>query len=189
MIRCRILRFTVSSCAAFLLALQPTLVKAEGAAASEHAVKAALIFKLAKFVSWPDSAYSGLSEPLSVCVQKSDPIVAALSTLSGKPIHGRAFSVRYFDNSPFISTDCQILFVSNVSSERPTALLNEISNQPVLTIIDNVNSAHQDGIIGLKIKQNRVQFEINIAASETAGLDISAQLLQLAKITDNRQGT
>jgi len=164
--RIRRSRLTASWYTAMLIAFLPMQATAEGAAASE-----------------------GLSKPLSVCVQENNPIAAALATLSGKPIHGRAFAVRYFDESPFLSSDCQILLVTNTSSKRQTALLEAISKQPVLTIVDNDHFINRGGIIGLDIQQNHVQFAINVTASKTAGLDISAQLLQLAKIMDNRQGT
>lgn len=181
--------FAVSWYAALLIASLPAHAIAQGAAASEYAVKAAIIFKIAKFVSWPKHVYAGQSEPLSVCVRKNDPIAAAMSALSGKPIHGRALSVRYFDNNPKISSGCQILFMSDASDTRQLALLDSIAGQPVLTIGNSQQFTRRGGIIGLEIKNNRVQFAINIAASETAGLDISAQLLQLAKITDSSQGT
>jgi len=172
-----------------MISLLPLQATAESPVASEYAVKAALVFKIAKFVTWPDQAFTGLSEPLSVCVPENNPIAPALSTLSGKPIHGRAFSVRYVSDNPIVSSDCQILLVTKTSNKRQTAFLKAISSQPVLTIVDNDQFGKQGGIIGLKVKQNRVQFEIDIAASENAGLDISAQLLQLAKIMNKRQGT
>jgi hypothetical protein len=174
---------------ALLILSLPVHAKADSAAASEFTIKAAIIFKIAKFVSWPEQAFSGLSEPLTVCVKEGAPIAAALSTLSGKSIHGRVFTVKNYSESLLIPNDCQILLVNSVRSERQTALLDTISSQPILTIGDNDQFIDQSSIIGLEIKQNRVQFVINVAASESAGLDISAQLLQLAKITDNRQGT
>lgn len=170
-----------------MIALQPLQATAEGPAASEYAIKAALVFKIAKFVTWPEQAFTSLSEPLSVCVPENNPIAPALSSLSGKPIHGRAFSVRYVGEYPVISSDCQILLVTN--SKRQTAFLEAVANQPVLTIVDNDQFKGRNGIIGLGINQNRVQFEIDIAASQNAGLDISAQLLQLAKIMDRQRGT
>jgi hypothetical protein len=185
----RRLRLTAAWCLAMLITALPMQASAESAAASEYAIKAAMVFKIAKFVSWPKQAFTGLSEPLSVCVQESNPIAPALSTLSGKPIHGRPFSVRYLKENPVMFNDCQILLVPKNSGKRQTAFLKAISSQPVLTIVENDNFKKQGGIIGLEIKQNRVQFAIDVAASENAGLDISAQLLQLAKIVDNREGT
>jgi hypothetical protein len=172
-----------------MIVLLPVQATAENSTASEYAIKAALVFKIAKFVTWPDQAFDGLSEPLSVCVPESNPIAPALSTLNGKKIHGRAFSVRYVSDNPIISRECQILLVTYTNNKRQTAFLKAISCQPVLTIVDNDQFENRGGIIGLEIKQNRVQLEIDIAASENAGLDISAQLLQLAKVMGKKQGT
>jgi hypothetical protein len=185
----RLHRIAASWYAALIFSLLPVQAMAESPAASEYAVKAALVFKIAKFVTWPDQAFDSLSEPLSVCVPEKSPIAPALSSLNGKPIHGRVFSVRYVSENPIVSNDCQILLVTKTTSKRQTAFIKAISSQPVLTIVDNDQFRNQGGIISLEVKQNRVQFEIDVAASENAGLDISAQLLHLAKIMGKRQGT
>jgi len=174
-------------CALLLFVSFPAHAIAEGTSASEYAVKAAIIFKIAKFVSWPEHTFSGKNEPLSVCIRKDDPIAVAMSALSGKPIHGRALTVRYFDDSLKISNDCQILFLSSAHPEIQPALLDLAVGRPILTIGDSDQFLGQGGIIGLEIEQNRIRFAINIAASESAGLDISAQLLQLAKIANGNR--
>ncbi len=173
-------------CALTLIASLPAHAIAEGA--SEHAIKAAIIFKIAKFVSWPQDAFKDRSDSLSVCVQKDDPISPAISALGGKPIHGRVLSVKFLDEPELLSADCQILFLTNTHSEQQIALLTSIADQPILTISDTEQFIDRGGIISLEIAQNRVQFAINVEASETAGLNISAQLLQLAKIMGRRQG-
>ena len=185
----RLFRFMASGYAALMISLLPLQAEAENSAASEYAVKAALVFKIAKFVTWPEQAFGGLSEPLSVCVHENNPLAPALSTLDGKPIHGRPFSVRYLGNDPVVSTDCQILLITQAAIKRQTTLLKSVSTEPVLTIIDSDQFRSKGGIIGLGVRQNRIQFEIDIAASESAGLEISAQLLELAKAMGNRQGT
>jgi hypothetical protein len=182
-------RLAASWCAALLIASLPAHTFAAGASASEYAIKAAIIFKIAKFVSWPEQAFSGQSEPLTVCVQNNDPIAAAMSELNGKLIHGRVFSVHYIDENTTKHNSCQILFLSNTHREKQQALLNEAVGQPVLTIGDSDKFISQGGIIELNIAKNHVHFSINVAASETSGLNISAQLLQLAVITEKYQGT
>lgn len=184
---CRTYRFAAKWCALLLIASLPAHAIAEGA--SEHAVKAAIIFKIAKFVSWPQNAFEDNRDPLSVCVQKDDPISQALSALGGKPIHGRVLSVQFLDDTQMTFTNCQILFLTSTRGEQQIELLNSIADQPILTIGDTEQFISHGGIISLEIEQNRVRFAISVEASETAGLSISAQLLQLAKIVDSRQGT
>ncbi len=190
-------RLVVLWFAVLLITSLPAHAIAEGTAASEYAVKAAIIFKIAKFVSWPKQAFSNHSEPLTLCLQEDDPIATAISALDGKLIHGRMISAKYFDSSrhqnhdddPITSSDCQILLLTNTRSEQQLALLDATAGQPVLTIGDSDQFIDRGGIIGLEIEKNRIQFAINIAASENAGLGISAQLLQLAKIMNSRNGT
>ena len=155
--------------------------------ASEYDVKAAIVFKIAKFVSWPEQAFTDNSEPLAVCVHKDDPLAEALRSLNGKPIKGRVFSVRYLNGQKFEPNYCQILLIADNYSDSEIEIIDSISDQPVLTIVDHDRPVSRPGIIGLQIKKNHVQFDIDVGASESAGLDISAQLLQLAVIT-NGQG-
>jgi len=176
-------------CAALLVVSLPTYAMADSTKASEYAVKAAIVFKIAKFVTWPEQAFSDHDNSLSVCVPKNDPIARAMSALRGKTIHGRVFSVKYFDENALISNACQILFLTKISGKRQRTLLNIAAKRPILTIGDNDQFLDRGGIVGLEIKQDRVHFAINVAASESSGLDISAQLLQLAKIRDKRDGS
>jgi hypothetical protein len=43
--------------------------------------------------------------------------------------------------------------------------------------------------MGLRLEENMVQFEVNIAAAERARLEISSKILRLGKVVkDRRQG-
>ncbi len=185
----RSVRRTVLWCSVLLMGLLPANAVAQGASASEYAIKAAIIFKIAKFVSWPEDAYSSRSEPLSICIFEDDPISPAISALRGKAVHGRAFAVRFIDEGPVTNGRCQILFLSNLHKTKQSSLLNIATGQSILTIGDDEQFTNRGGIVGLEIASDRVQFTINTTASESAGLNISAQLLQLAEITENHQGT
>ena len=155
---------------------------ADEQSASEHAVKAALIYKIAKFVSWPSTAFTTPGEPLSVCLPAMEPIGPALNALTGKTVRGRQIKIRRFDATEPIASDCKILFLSQLAPGRRAALVSGVADAPVLTIGDTEDFVDLGGIVTLKIRQNRIQFAINIDASNRAGLDISAQLLQLATI-------
>jgi hypothetical protein len=152
--------------------------------ASEYAVKAAIVFKIAKFVYWPETEHSSKNDVLSICLPENDPIGPSIDALRGEKIHGRRIEVQRLSAVKSVTTDCEILYLSRPSADRHGALLDRISKSPVLTIGDGGNFVESGGIIALEIKQSRVQFAINVRASQRAGLDISAQLLQLATIKD-----
>lgn len=179
----RITRAAALWCAILLSFSLPAHAIADSTVGSEYAVKAAIIFKIAKFVSWPEHAFDNESEPLSVCLPKNDPMSEAMSALSGKSVHGRILSVQHLDLSSAPLTGCQVLFLSKPAGDARFMLLESLAERPVLTVSDDTRFARHGGIITLEIRQNRVQFAINVDASNNAGLNISAQLLQLAKIT------
>jgi hypothetical protein len=169
---------TLALCLAVLLAL-PTAAQAD--TASEYAVKAAIVFKIARFVSWPASTSADRAEPISICLPEADPIGPAIDALSDEVIHGRQVEVRRLNDMRTLTKDCEILYLSRPTAEQQTAVLSRVSDAPVLTIGDTRNFTRSGGIISLEIQESRVRFLINVDASHRAGLNISAQLLQLAE--------
>ena len=151
---------------------------------SEYSVKAAIIYKIAKFVAWPTDAFSSRSAPLPVCLSDADPMGPALDGLAGKIVWGRPIAIKRLEEISTVQTDCKILFLSEASQASQMTLISDVANAPVLTIGDNRDFVDLGGIVTLQIEENRVQFAINVAASERAGLNISAQLLQLANIKE-----
>lgn len=151
---------------------------------SENAVKAAIVFKIAKFVSWPDDAFESTGEPLSICLPANDPIIPAMNGLSGDAVHGRVIEIKQVKADSLTRADCEVLFISEASSSDVDELITQIRDQPVLTIGDSDEFNKLGGIVSLQVRKNRVQFAINVDASTSAGLDISAQLLQLASMNN-----
>jgi hypothetical protein len=148
--------------------------------APEYAVKAAIVFKIAKFVTWPESDTATGDEPMSICVQETDPIGPAIDALADEVVHGRKIMIHRLNDLQTQATSCEILYMSRPTAEQQAALLNRVSEAPVLTIGESQNFTESGGIVSLEIQENRVRFAINVEASHRAGLDISAQLLQLA---------
>jgi hypothetical protein len=170
-------------CLAMVLALGTPAVHGEPGA-SEYAVKAAIIFKIAKFVSWPNEDNANSDTPISICLREEDPIGPAIDALSGEIVHGRKIQVRRLNNVRTLAKDCEILYLSRPTAEQQASLLTRVSDAPVLTIGDTRSFTQAGGIISLDIAESRVQFAINVAASQRAGLEISAQLLQLSTLDD-----
>ena len=148
--------------------------------ASETAIKAAIIFKLAKFVTWPDNAFDNQSERITICFQESDPIGPAIQELSNQRLHGRLVETRLSGSVENPAQECQILIATHPSCFSPEEI-QQLETSPVLTISDHDAFGEKGGIITLKLDDNRVQFFIDAGASELANLNIGAQLLQLAQ--------
>jgi len=166
-----------------LLTLCQQQVFAQGAA-SEYAVKTAIVYKITKFVSWPTSAFGPTNAPLNICVLTGSPFEEPMRSLQGRKVQGHAIEVVSYETPNDIGAQCQVLVVSSEEAERMASILDLVARQPTLTIGDADGFAEHGGIVGLEVQKNRVGFAINVSASEKVGLGISAQLLQLATIVE-----
>ena len=146
----------------------------------EYRVKAAIVYKVAKFVSWPTSAFETKQAPLVMCITGKDPFRQYIDNLDGQSIRGRPLVVRRVTDEDLTLRRCHIVFVPDDSAE--TDVLTALQKMPILTIGDADDFAETGGILGLSLENNRIAFEINLDAAKDSGLDISASLLQLSTI-------
>ncbi|MHC4182693.1 MAG: YfiR family protein [Planctomycetota bacterium] len=156
---------------------------AESTASPEHLIKAAFVYKFAKFVEWPSNVFEDVTDPLTLCMLGEDPMGDALKFIKGKTIKGRQLSVKRI-MSVEDSEQCNIIFVSK-SEKDPLTILNKIKNKNILSISDTKGFAHRGGIINLIKIEDMIRFEINVDAAQRAKLKISSKLLNLAVIIRN----
>jgi hypothetical protein len=156
---------------------QPCAAQADRA--SEEAVKAGFIYNFAKFTEWPSSRGQGSAKPLQICVLGTDPLNGWLAQLQERTILYRKVVVQTNVRSDSLQ-QCHILFIAAADDSRVEAALHALANAPVLTIGDMPGFVQAGGMIGLRAADNRVRFEINLAAAQRAGLKMSSQMLKLA---------
>ena len=63
-------------------------------------------------------------------------------------------------------------------------ILAAIAGDSVLTVSETKSFAEVGGVIGLVNQRTKVRIQINVAAVESSGLQISSRLLRLADIVD-----
>jgi YfiR/HmsC-like len=170
----------------FGLASMCLLLAGQGAAAvgPEYPSKAALILKIGKFVRWPDAAFISGDGTLRLCIVGHDDFGASIDRLAGQMLQGRPIVIARLTAPEQSATECRIAFISASERDRVQALLQSLARSPVLTISDIDGFAARGGMIGLSSTASTIHFEINAAASKRAGLEIGAQLLQLATLID-----
>jgi hypothetical protein len=166
----------------------PTLATAAEPSASEYAVKAAMIYKITKFVTWPEDAFIRKDSPLNICMAQDSPFAKAMSSLAGRKVKSHKIEIITFKEFNAVRAQCQVLLVSHKKARQVDAMIAGIGSMPILTIGDSEGFAQQGGIIGLQQEQDHIGFSINVAASERVGLQISAQLLQLGTIVGLQEG-
>ena len=165
--------------------LLPALVYANETA-TENVLKASIAHRITKFVTWPDGALADGDAPIRFCVVDDGPIHEALVDLQGALVHGREVHVILVSDTAFLAERCHVLYVSESAAEAQGAWLSEVADSPVLTFAEGDTAGSNPPIVSMGTRRNRVVFDINVEASERAGLSISAQLLQLSDQLNRR---
>ncbi|NNE84227.1 MAG: YfiR family protein [Alphaproteobacteria bacterium] len=151
----------------------------------EYLIKAAILYNLAKFATWPETAFTGADAPVRLCVLGRDPFGAALQSLRGKRVGQRQLAITMstdVDNAPA----CHILFVSGSEEPHLGEILDTVSRLPILTVADFEHFATAGGIIGLTEVEDRSRLEVNVDAAGLAGVRLSSKLLRLAVTVDTQ---
>lgn len=177
-------RFTLVA-GVFALALWSLPWPTRAAVSLEYKLKALVVFSFAKFVEWPPETFGNTDSPLIIGILGDDPFEGLLEEIvQGRTINGRSLVIKRSREVEELTT-CQILFVSASERDRESQILARLDGLSVLTVSDTEQFLSDGGIIGLKMKQQKVRFNISAPAAKRARLKLSSQLLSLA--ADNRE--
>jgi hypothetical protein len=150
-------------------------------AAEEYQVKGAFLLNFAKFVEWPEQAFKGPGDAITICVLGANPFTPALDLAARQVmVEDRAVTVRQIPD-PQQARQCQIVFVSVSERKRARALLEAVKGKSVLTVGESEGFISSGGVIEFRVEESRVRMEISAEAAKSAGLHISAKLLSLAQ--------
>jgi len=149
----------------------------------EYDVKAAFIYNIVNFTTWPPDAFSSASDPIDVCVLGADPFGPALDRmLEGSNASGRPITLeRLRDDGA--AARCSLVFVPAAASVRVPQLLRAIGDRPILTVGESPDFLKQGGIINFVIDNGRVRFDVNVNAATARRLSLSSRLLRVARHT------
>jgi len=144
---------------------------------SEYTIKAAFIYNFARFTQWPDDG-----DELRVCIYGKDPFGSAIDKLNGKKSNNRTIKIVRTRLIEEVKT-CHIVFLNIIPPERYLfqQALKTIDGANVLTISDAANVTDYGVMIGLRIDNNKVAFEVNNTVAQESNLEISSKLLRLAR--------
>ncbi|RDH85106.1 MAG: hypothetical protein DIZ78_11875 [endosymbiont of Escarpia spicata] len=152
---------------------------------AEYKLKAALVYKLSKFVEWPAPSGADKSGSFGICVLGEDVFGSALDALEQRKAAGRTVRIRRFTQSESIGDSCQVVFISKSKRAFIGAILQKLKGRPILTLGDTEGFAEQGGIIEFTRGKKRIGFLINLESARRSGLKIAAPLLDLATVLDS----
>ncbi len=152
----------------------------------EYQLKAAFLFNFARYVTWPESAFSGADGVFVLGVLGADPFGHRLDeAIDGREVQGRRVVARRFEN-PADAGAAQVLYVGISDPIALRQALAALARRPVLTVSDTEGFLAAGGMIELRTEDRRLRFDVNVDVAQQVSLRPSAQLLKLAK---NVRGT
>jgi hypothetical protein len=153
---------------------------AQVAKPTEYQVKAAYLSNFGRFVEWPAAALAQAENAFPICVLGEDPMGASLdAALAGETIDRLPLVARRIGKVGE-AAGCRILYVGASEESSLPAIVKALEKTSVLTVSDIPQFTTRGGMIEFAVNNNRVRFEVNLAAARRAGLTLSSELLKLA---------
>jgi hypothetical protein len=149
---------------------------------SEYQVEAAYLYNFGRFVEWPAKGNADQTSSFTICVLGEDPFGQALdATVAGETVGNQKVVTKRI-SSPQMSGDCQILFVSSSEANRLNKIIEALDKTAILTVSDIPQFSQRRGMIQFVLEENRIRFEVNLTATQRAGLTLRSELLKVATV-------
>jgi len=156
-----------------------TIHSVNGAPADEYQLKAVFVLNFCKLTEWPkDSVSDKATFPIAIIGKV--PSTAFENTLKGQSVHGAQVSIRHIEE-PEDAKGCRLVYIAASERHRVSGIVRELRQLNVLTVSDMDDFCDSGGMIGLLTGQNKISFEVNLAAVRKVRITISSKLLKLAK--------
>ena len=159
----------------------PTILRAENASQREYEIKAAYLYNFINYIDWPENAFPAPGGTITIGVVGQNRFGAALEVLNSKQVKGRTLVLKQITDTKDLD-QCQMVFINSSEKSHVAELLEKLKNSRALTVSEIDGFAEQGGIINFISEHNKVRFEINPDAAHRLGLNISSELLKLAKV-------
>jgi len=144
---------------------------------TRYDLEAAFVYKFIKFVEWPGSFED--EEFFDVCYAGNGEIKPSINSLVDSEIKDLTLKVKIVENLNDLHS-CELLFVDISSKDGRKEYLNYLSKKSVLTVSHFDGFIEEGGMINLVLKDNHINFEINIKSAEESNIKVSSKLLRLA---------
>jgi len=140
------------------------------------------MLKFLSYVKWPEAAFENASAPVRIAVVGTDPFGQVLdSTFKDKKLGARPIQIVRFKSVEELER-CHVLFTPQAEAPRLERILQRTRGWAVLHIGESAGFATSGGCINFQLIDKKIGFEINADAAKRAQLELSSQLLKLAKI-------
>jgi hypothetical protein len=157
--------------------------------ASEYAIKAAFLFNIIKYAEWaPGSPLSDPSKPIVVAIVGDDPFGSTLDdAVRDRTVRGRRVLVVHAANLKSVK-QAHVAFISSSEASRAGDAISALNSRSTLTVGDTEAAAQALVMVNFVVVQGRVRFDVNQAQARRNGIELSSQLLKLARYVHEAGG-
>lgn len=148
----------------------------------ERAVRAAYVYNLLQYIDWPDQK-SDL-----VIGFEGDPATGEVlrALLNGRTSNGHPIRVVLFPAAQELQ-NCSVVYVGDDASREARRVLDNIRGRTILTVGESDPFARDGGMVALVNTGDHIRIEVNLDATQSAGIRISSRVLNLATIVRSAQ--
>lgn len=146
---------------------------------SEYSLKAVWIENFTRFITWPDQT---VQDTFYIKILGKGQLNVVLKEVyKTRQIQGKTIKVIEV-NSLAEANNCHILFINKEYEAEIPQILDQLKEQPILTISDSKGFSHKGIIINFYLEDNKVRFEFNITTFKETKMDVNFRLLEVAKV-------
>ena len=141
--------------------------------AQEDKYKALFISQFTKYINWPEP-----SSKTEIAVLGDTEITKYLREFNEKKKLN--FEINKTGKLTGISSEVDLIFISNAKSSLIKQILSKYEGKPVLIVSEKDGLGHKGSAINFVLKDNKIAFEINEKALTSHNLQVASQLKALA---------
>lgn len=161
--------------------LAPVL-SARAESRDDRSVRAAYVFNLIKYVEWPTAK----NELVIGFVGDAATGEVLETLLNGRTSGGRTIRVVPSPSDEDLAR-CSLLYIAEPDPKEMRRVLQKAKESSVLTIGETDSFARAGGMVALVNPGDHIQIEVNLEATQSAGIRISSRVLNLAVIVGSGQ--
>ena len=151
---------------------------------TEHQLETAFIYQFTNYIEWPTDPSIPAGSPFIISVLGSSPLTSELEQLArAKTTQSRKIEIHPAADISRL-TKSHIVVITNSDENELKTLFNKLKGRNTLVISYADGFARKGAMINFFKEGGRLRFEINRSALERQNLQISSQLLKLAKVID-----
>jgi hypothetical protein len=159
----------------------PESASAAPALNKENKLKAAYLLNFTKFIEWPIEDPSIERQPLYICLQDLTPfdvfLKQLISSRSAIPAK-RSIKVVSLDGAKV----CDLTYLYSTTSVISPVVLASV------TVADSQEVDHLQAAITFYLDQRKLRFEVDMATLKTLNVNVSSELLKLARLKTRHDG-